>query len=55
MYWYEFIRRGLSLGCQPRGFVDHNESKGTFGWVAYDRELTDKETSDYELFFIEKA
>lgn len=53
MYWYEYIHRGLSLGCQPKGFVDHDESKGKFGWVAYDRELTDKEMSDYELRKVE--
>lgn len=49
MHWYEYIHRGLSPGCQPRGFVDHDESKGRFGWVAYDRKLTDQEMNDYEL------
>lgn len=47
--WYEFIHRGLSPGCQPKGFIQHDENKGRFGWIAYDRKLTDKEMSSCEL------
>jgi len=49
MYWYEFKHRGLSPGCQPRGFVEHKEELGRFGHISYGRQLTDKEITDYEL------
>ena len=49
VYWYEFKHRGLSPGCQPRGFVEHKEELGRFGHISYGRQLTDKEITDYEL------
>lgn len=49
LHWYEYIFRGFSLGCQPKGFVDRDEGFGRFGAVAYDRPLTDKEVEEYEL------
>lgn len=49
VYWYEYLYRGFSPGCQPEGFIDRDESKGRFGWIAYERKLTEKEISDYEL------
>ena len=55
IYWYELLFRGISPGCHPRsGFVtsehDHTNKRGfNFGAVAYQRELTEKEISDYEL------
>jgi|SRR5690625_2607461 len=49
VYWYEYIHRGFSLGCQPKGFIDREDDKGRFGWIAYDRELTEQEINDYEL------
>lgn len=55
IHWYELLFRGISPGCYPRaGFVtsehDHVNKRGfTFGAVAYDRELSDKEVYDYEL------
>lgn len=48
-YWYEYRLRGLSLGCQPKGFVDSDEDWGKFGAIAYDRPLTEQELVDYEL------
>ncbi|HDR8453906.1 TPA: hypothetical protein QC364_000696 [Bacillus cereus] len=53
-YWYEYRLRGLSLGAQPKGFVDSDDTYGRFGAVAYDRPLTEKEVSDYELRVIDK-
>lgn len=53
--WYELLFRGISPGHFPRqGFVTHevthkNKCGFTFGAVAYDRELSDKEVYDYEL------
>ncbi|HAX17358.1 MAG TPA: hypothetical protein DCY00_02015 [Actinobacteria bacterium] len=49
IYWYEYLYRGFSLGCQPKGFIDVNHMKGRFGIIAYDRELTAQEIKDYEL------
>lgn len=48
-HWYELLYRGISPGCQPRDFVDKDHNKGKWGIVAYDRELTDKELSMYEM------
>lgn len=52
IYWYEYKHRGFSLGCQPSGFIDRNENLGRFGWIAYNRALTDKELEEYELIAI---
>ncbi|MBK1611691.1 hypothetical protein JCR31_28015 [Bacillus cereus] len=49
MHWYEFRLRGLSLGAQPKDFVDVNHEHGRFGAVAYNRELTEEEIERYEL------
>ncbi|GGK00695.1 hypothetical protein GCM10007063_23750 [Lentibacillus kapialis] len=34
---------------QPRGFVEFDDDEGKHGIVAYDRALTDKELSDFEM------
>lgn len=49
LYWYAYRLRGFSLGCQPKGFVERNEDYGRFGSIAYNRQLTEQELSDYEL------
>ena len=49
IYWYEMKQRPIGIGCQPKGMVEFNEDKGNWGIVAYDRELTEKELSDYEI------
>lgn len=54
IYWYELIYRGISPGAFPRGAkaTEHthvNERGFNFGAVAYDRKLTSKEVSDYEI------
>lgn len=48
-YWYEMTKRPVSIGCQPRGFVDINDNHGKWGIVAYNRELTQKELDEYEM------
>lgn len=49
MYWYELLKRPMSLGTQPKGVVEFDEEKGEWGIIAYDRELSDEELSGYEL------
>ena len=46
---YEYLYRGFSIGCQPKGFIEHDDSFGRFGSVTYDRKLTEDELSSYEL------
>lgn len=55
MYAYGMRLRGFSIGCQPsKGFVDAIPDKRLIYWdiLFYDRELTDKEISDYELDYL---
>lgn len=54
LYWYELIHRPISLNTQPTGFIemnrDHVNRNGfSFGKVAYDYPLTDKEMNNYQL------
>ncbi|WP_137743284.1 defense against restriction DarA-related protein [Robertmurraya siralis] len=49
IHWYAYRLRGFSLGCQPKGHIKVDHSKGRHGIIAYDRELTQKELDDYEL------
>jgi hypothetical protein len=49
IYWYEYKLRGFSPFCQPKGFINHDESKGRWGLIAYDRPLTDAELDEYDL------
>ena len=49
LYWYEYLYRGFSLGCQPKDFVANDADYGRFGAIAYDRELTKEEQDRYEL------
>ncbi|PLR99932.1 hypothetical protein CVD19_00730 [Bacillus sp. T33-2] len=49
MYWYEYKLRGFSPGCQPKGYIQHDESKGKWGIIAYNRLLTEAELEDYDL------
>ena len=48
-YVYEMTARPVSIGTQPKGFTWFDESKGNWGIVAYDRELTEKELQEYEM------
>lgn len=48
-YWYEMLLRPVSIGCQPKGFVEVIEAEGRHGIVAYKRELTAEELDDYDM------
>jgi hypothetical protein len=49
LHWYEYKLRGFSPFCQPKGHIQHDESKGRWGIIAYDRELTPNELEEYDL------
>lgn len=49
LYWYEMMKRPVSIGCQPKGFVAVDHQQGRWGIVAYERELTKKELDDFEM------
>lgn len=49
LYWYEYKLRGFSPFCQPKGHIQHDESKGRWGIIAYNRELTKEELYEYDL------
>lgn len=55
VYKYGMRLRGFSPGCQPRdgllGREDDTNGK-YYDVIAYDRKLTDKEVSDYELDYL---
>ena len=55
IYTYEYLYRGFSFGCQPRGFIDHDDSYGRFGSVSYDRKLTEKDLEEFELVEVKKG
>jgi len=48
-FWYEMKLRPIGIGCQPKGMIEFNEDRGSWGIVAYDRELTAKELDDYDM------
>lgn len=56
MYKYYLTQRGVAPGCQPKGFVSFADElaeltngKRSYGWVGYDKPLTDEQIRDYEL------
>ena len=49
LFWYTMRLRGVSLGAQPRGFIEIDETHGRWGAVGYDRELTTQELAQYEM------
>ena len=55
VYKYGMRLRGFSPGCQPMSgllFTADDESGRYHDLLVYDRKLTDKELSDYELDYI---
>ena len=55
MFVYGMRLRGFSLGCQPmNGFIERlDDTTGRYyDLLVYNRQLSDKELSDYELDFI---
>ena len=54
MYKYTYKFRGLSIGCQPKGFIKWDHDLGDkFETIYYNRKLTAEEIKEYEL--IEKG
>jgi len=53
-YKYGMRLRGFSIGCQPSGVVKRLDDETNFYYdiIVYDRELADKEVSDYELDYL---
>lgn len=52
-YKYTYKFRGLSIGCQPKDFIRfENDKKYKFEILTYNRELTEKELNEYELYKI---
>jgi len=49
VHWYEMTARPVSPGCQPKGFVDFDDSKGRHGVVAYDRKLSRDELEAFQM------
>ncbi len=57
LYRYYLTQRGISIGTQPNGFVSKLDTEGgeltngrrCYGYVEYDRELTEQEIKMYEL------
>lgn len=52
LYRYGMRLRGFSLGCQPMNGLQEREDDPTGEYhdiLVYDRRLTDREMSDYEL------
>lgn len=54
MFLYGMRQRGFSVGCQPKGVVERRDDIDGKYWdlIVYDRELTEKEVSDYELDYL---
>lgn len=56
---YYILHRPVGIGTQPSGFADFANfgyrtyipeiGREAWGWLKYDRELTEKELRDYEL------
>lgn len=49
LYWYEMRLRPVSIGTQPRGFIQVDHDKGRHGIVAYDREISDADLEYYDM------
>lgn len=58
MFKYGMRLRGFSIGCQPMdGLLERQDdpSGRYYDILVYDRKLTDKELSDYELDYIREG
>ena len=50
IYEYTYRLRGMSIGCQPKGFLKWYNAKGyDFEIITYDHKLTEEEILEYEL------
>ena len=53
MYRYGMKHRGFSPGCQPmNGLVERIDSVEYYEELIYNRKLTERELSQYELVFL---
>ena len=57
LHRYYLTQRPVSIGTQPKGFFSFSDDPGElpngityYGYVDYDRDLTDKEVKEYELY-----
>ena len=56
-YRYYLTQRGVAPGCQPSGFTNWEDTPNgiltngakCYGFIEYERELTEREVKDYEL------
>lgn len=48
-FWYEMLKRPVSIGCQPKGFIEVNHNEGNWGIVAYEKKLTQEELEEFEM------
>lgn len=49
LYWYEMTAHSISPGAQPDGFMEWDEDKGKYGVVAYEKALTEKEMTMFQM------
>lgn len=49
LYWYEMTAHPISPGAQPDGFMEWDEDKGKYGVVAYEKALTEKEMTMFQM------
>lgn len=54
-FWYEYRLRGHIIGCQPLGYIDYDSNYGVYGAIAYDRPLSEKEISFFDLRLIKEG
>lgn len=56
MYKYGMRLRPVGIGCQPKGFIEFDESDDRY-WnvIYYDRPLSEEEIRNYDLELIEEV
>lgn len=54
MFKYGMKLRGFGIGCQPKGFVKHEDidSDDYYSFVWYDRKLTEEEVNMFDLDYL---
>ena len=59
IYKYGYRLRPPSIGTEPKGYFDwecySDKQNGYWGWVGYQRELTEKEMFEYDLDRLEEV
>ena len=54
-YYYEMKCRPLDFGTAPDGWVDYIPQASKWGWIGYDRKLSDEEAGKYELALVTES